>query len=563
MNQPPLTEKVTPAAWYALALVSLTNLLSLLDRNILAILAPSIKADLAIGDAELGLLYGTVFALFYALFSLPLGRLADGWLRRKLLAIAIGFWSLATGLAAFAQGFALLCVSRLGVGVGEGATAPAGTSLLFDYFPPRRRGLVMAVVAASIAIGLGGSSVLGGVAADWWDVRYAGGGAPLGLAGWQFAFLVACLPGFLLAVLLWRMREPVRGAMDGIATQPEPHPFRVSLGVLASVLPGSNWLTLWRRRAGAGDWVVNLVALILIVLTMTLATRWTSAFSPRPPLDLGGIPVNPHALQWAVVGFGVYVVVNLLQGLRLADRPVFVVLARSPSVTLALAVASLQMMINYGVMGFTPSFIMATYQVSLTETAVLFGSLSAAIGILGPMISGPLSDKLAERFGNQGRILVTLVSLGVSPIIAFWVYTAPDAASFYFRFIFYSLVLTQWLPPLYACLYDLVLPRMRGITASTYTIFYTILGLGIGPYAVGMVSDARGGDLSFAILSVNGVAPIIVVLLVLMLFRVRRDAAALTALAGAAGEPSAEETDLERPDATSLAVLEPGKAPGG
>jgi MFS family permease len=528
---------VTPAAWYALLLVSVTNLMSLLDRNILAILAPSIKADLHIGDAELGLLYGTVFALFYALFSLPLGRLADGWVRRKLLAIAIGFWSLATGLAAFAQGFALLALSRLGVGVGEGASAPAGTSLLFDYFPPRRRGLVMAIVAAAIAIGLGGSSVIGGVAADWWNARYPQGGAPLGFSGWQFAFVVACLPGFLLAVLLWRMREPQRGAMDGIRSPPDPHPFRASLGVLTTVLPGSNWLSLWHRQATGRDWMINLGGLVAIVGMMMLASAWTSAFSPRPVLDLGGLPVNPHALQWSVVGFGIYVTLNLLQGLRLSDRPVFVILTQSPSVVLTLAVGSLQMIINYGVMGFTPSFIMKTYEESLTDTALKFGTLSATIGIIGPMISGPLSDKLSERFDNRGRIAVTLLALGLSPIVAFWVYTAPDASSFYFRFVFYGLILTQWLPPLYAALYELVLPRMRGITASTYTIISTIFGLGIGPYAVGMVSDARDGDLSFAILSVNVVAPLLVVLLVVLLVRVRRDASLMVARARAAGEP--------------------------
>ena len=199
-----------PGAWYALALVAATQAISLLDRNILAILAPAIKADLKIGDAEMGLLYGTVFALFYALFSLPLGRLADGWIRTRLLAIAILFWSLATGTAAFAGGFLLLMLSRLGVGIGEAASQPAGTSLLYDYFPRRRRGTVMAILAAAVAIGLGGSLVIGGGAADWWHRCYPAGGAPLGLAGWQFAFLVAALPGLLIAPLMWRVREPER-----------------------------------------------------------------------------------------------------------------------------------------------------------------------------------------------------------------------------------------------------------------------------------------------------------------------------------------------------------------
>ena len=75
--------KVTRAGWYALFLVSSAQAMSLLDRQILSILAPAIREDLQIGDAELGLLYGTVFSLFYALFSLPLGRLADGWIRTR------------------------------------------------------------------------------------------------------------------------------------------------------------------------------------------------------------------------------------------------------------------------------------------------------------------------------------------------------------------------------------------------------------------------------------------------------------------------------------------------
>ena len=178
--QDPSGAKVSAAGWRMLALIGCTQLLSLLDRNILAILNPRIKHDLAIGDAEMGLLYGTVFAFFYALFSLPIGRLADGWIRTRLLAISILVWSASTGLAAFAGGFALLAISRLGVGIGEAAAQPAGTSLVYDHFPKARRGLAMAVMAAALATGLGLSSVLGGVAAGWWDNHYQGSSAPFG-----------------------------------------------------------------------------------------------------------------------------------------------------------------------------------------------------------------------------------------------------------------------------------------------------------------------------------------------------------------------------------------------
>jgi MFS family permease len=529
--------RLSRTAGYTLALVGLANALSLLDRNILAILAPRIKKDLAIGDAELGLLYGTVFALFYALFSLPLGRLADGWIRTRLLGIAVAFWSVATGLAAGAQSFALLALSRLGVGVGEGAVIPAGTSLLFDQVPRARRGFAMAVVAAAIALGLGASSVLGGVAADWWDRLYPAGTAPFGVKGWQFAFFVAALPGFLLAVPLLRLPEPPRGRMDGIESPPDPHPVRASLGVLASVTPVLNWLALARRRASARYWRDNFLALALIVAAMTALARLASAMSPRPPLHFGALEVNPHTLQWTIVGFGIFVVFNLLQSMRLSDRATFTVITQSPSLLLCMAVGSLQMMVNYGVMGFTPSFLMKRYGLSPATTGLQFGLLSAAIGIIGPLIAGPLSDRIAARFSAVGRVYVTLFALGASPLLAMWVYGANDSMAFYGRFILYSLVLTAWYPPLYATLYEQVLPRMRGITSSTYVISYTIFGLGIGPYAVGMLSDANGGNLAAAILEINWVAPAIVVMLLALARRVRHDEAALIGRARRGGEP--------------------------
>ena len=127
-------------AWTVLILVTLAQAMSMVDRQILAILVPRIKAALQVGDAEMGLLYGTVFALFYAIFSLPLGRLADGWVRTRLLAISVFGWSVMTALAGFANGFGLLAISRLGVGIGEASAQPAGMSVLSDSCPKERRG---------------------------------------------------------------------------------------------------------------------------------------------------------------------------------------------------------------------------------------------------------------------------------------------------------------------------------------------------------------------------------------------------------------------------------------
>ena len=194
--------KVSRAGWYALFLVSAAQGLSLLDRQILSILAPSIREDLQIGDAELGLLYGTLFSLFYALFSLPLGRLVDGWIRTKLLAICIFAWSIFAGLSAFAGGFGLLAVSRLGVGVGEAAAQPAANSIIFDTFPREKRGTAMAAMGIATALGLGLSMTLGGVVAGWWDAKYPDGA--YGFSGWQGASFGAIVGVglMLLAALL-------------------------------------------------------------------------------------------------------------------------------------------------------------------------------------------------------------------------------------------------------------------------------------------------------------------------------------------------------------------------
>jgi MFS family permease len=246
--------------------------------------------------------------------------------------------------------------------------------------------------------------------------------------------------------------------------------------------------------------------------------------------------VSPHALQWAVVGFGALVVFNLLQRLRIADRPTFEVITRSPALLLCLGIAALQMMINYGTMGFTPSFLMNRYGLSPAATGLQFGLLAAALGMVGPMIAGPLSDRINARFPGAGRVYVTLFALGVSPLIALWVYHAPDPGSFYARFVLYSVVLTAWYPPLYAIMFEQVLPRMRGITASLYLIVYTLFGIGIGPFVVGMIADANGGNLATAILAINWVAPAIVVMLVALALRVKRDEAGLIERARRGGE---------------------------
>ena len=128
--------KIPRSAYFALAVLVLTNLFNMLDRSIVAILAQSIKADLKLGDAELGFLLGTAFAVFYSVVGIAMGRISDFVSRKKMLAMGLALWSVMTALGGAATGFMSLSAARIGVGVGEAAANPCSHSLLADTFPP-------------------------------------------------------------------------------------------------------------------------------------------------------------------------------------------------------------------------------------------------------------------------------------------------------------------------------------------------------------------------------------------------------------------------------------------
>ena len=142
-------------AHYVLAVLVLGYIFNFIDRNILSILAEDIKADLGIDDAQMGFLYGTVFAVFYAVFGIPLARFADVLTRRSLVSVGLAFWSLMTAASGLARSFGVLAACRIGVGIGEASASPAAYSMLSDYYSPRLRATVIAIYAAGVYIGAG------------------------------------------------------------------------------------------------------------------------------------------------------------------------------------------------------------------------------------------------------------------------------------------------------------------------------------------------------------------------------------------------------------------------
>ncbi len=175
------------------------NLFNYLDRYVAASVAPMVKRELNLTDSEIGL-FGTAFLLVYAIAAVPFGYWGDRGVRKNVIAVGIAIWSVATLLTGFARNYFQLFVSRAAVGIGEASYYPAGTSLMSDYFPKEQRSRVMSIWGAGSTVGIA--------------LGFAGGGYLADKFGWRSVFFIAGGPGLLFALLAYRMREPLRGAVE-------------------------------------------------------------------------------------------------------------------------------------------------------------------------------------------------------------------------------------------------------------------------------------------------------------------------------------------------------------
>lgn len=246
----PAEPKASGYSWYVLSVLVVVYILNFIDRQIVSILAVDIKRDLGLSDADMGFLGGAAFAVFYALFGIPLGRLADNWKRVRLLSIGLALWSTMTALSGFARNQLTLSLARMGVGIGEATASPTAYSLISDYFPKKQRATALAIYSSGLYLGGGVSLFIGAKIVQAWNTAHPDGG-PMGLVGWQAAFLVVGIPGLLVALWVASLREPVRGAMDGVVSASSARPFADFFGDLAMIIPPFTLIGAARRGMGA------------------------------------------------------------------------------------------------------------------------------------------------------------------------------------------------------------------------------------------------------------------------------------------------------------------------
>lgn len=510
-------------SWYVLGVLVVVYILNFIDRQIVSILVVDIQADLGLSNAQMGFLGGAAFGVFYALFGIPLGRLADNWNRVKLLSIGLTLWSAMTVVSGFAKNGAQLGLARMGVGIGEATASPSAYSLISDYFPKRQRATAIAIYSSGLYIGGGVSLFIGAYIKENWNLAFPGGG-PLGLVGWQAAFLAVGFPGLLVALWVLSLREPARGKMDGTAVAMSPSPFRDFVHDLSTIVPPFTLIGAARR--GMGALAINLFAAAAL-----------GAFAFAMIGLTGNIP------QWSAVGVGFYAVFSWATNLRARDPATFNLIWGTPTFICTAIGYGLVALASYGLAYWTAPYAELVLKLPKQELAFWLGASGAASGFLGVIAGGRLADYLRQR-NPAGRILVIMIGV-LGPIVPIWIaFTTADSTIFYAMNFLAGVLGSAALGAAAATTQDLVLPRMRGTATAVFFLATTLIGLGFGPYVVGQIADLTGtmvdgklvGDLRTGLLSLIGVAPIAMVLLTFAYLRLPAAEAGLLERARASGE---------------------------
>lgn len=180
---------------FVLAVITFGGMLNITDRLILSIMLEDIKRAFALSDTEIGLITGFAFTVLYVVCGLPIAWLADRMSRPLIIAVSIASWSLMTALCGAATGFWTFFLARMGVGIGESGSGPAGTSLLTQTFKGHELGRAMGIYFLGPTLGTAAGLILGGVLAH--------------AVGWRMTFFLLGVPGMLFALFVYcTVKEP-------------------------------------------------------------------------------------------------------------------------------------------------------------------------------------------------------------------------------------------------------------------------------------------------------------------------------------------------------------------
>lgn len=503
------------AAWFALAVLVLANILNYLDRFIVSILAQAIKVDLKLDDAQLGFLLGTAFAVFYSIVGIAMGGISDRLPRKKVMAFGLVLWSTMTALGGAATSFVTLAIARIGVGVGEASANPCSQSLAADIFPPQRRALAMGLLLSGVFIGSAAALIIGGWFLEHWPATCSS--VPLAfacdIAPWQAALFGVGLPGIPLALLVLAIREPPRPVREqGSASY-------FVLREFAAALPPFTVFTAYRLN-GVPGMVRNLAFAGIIAIVSALLVLLTG--------DLA---------QWAAFGLGAYAVVTWGQVQSYRDKPLYRLTFGDPTFVMGVAATALVACIGGAVSTWSAPYAMRSFHLSPMEIGASLGVVHTVGAIIGVILGGMLTDRWKQRDLRAPLGMTAITLIGTVIIIPPMLF-APGIEGFLAFYFCLSVVSSLWSGGIAAMIQDLVIQRMRGSAAACFSLVSIVVASGTGPYWAGKVSTVSG-SLTAGMLSLLVLAPIALVLLWLTARRLPKETAeARLARAIAAGEPA-------------------------
>jgi hypothetical protein len=234
--------------------------------------------------------------------------------------------------------------------------------------------------------------LLGGAIVEQWNAWYPAGDFPLGLKGWQVAFIAVAAPGLPLALLVARLKDPPRGISDGIVQVRDPHPFRKCGQDLMAVIPPLIWFNFWRTGVGRRVWLANGAVFLFLALAVAGVSSLIHAFVPPGPEQVyaqwAGFRITGHTAQWAAIALGIYCVFSWSQSLSWSDRPAHRLIFATPALMALVVAGGLFMVMTHGLMAWAPYFAVTRYHESLATVGLKFGTISAVAGLMGTALGG-------------------------------------------------------------------------------------------------------------------------------------------------------------------------------
>jgi len=426
---------------YALWILIIVYIFNFIDRQIVNILQEDIKADLHLNDTQLGMMTGLAFAVVYCTMGIPVARIADSTSRKGVMVISLAIWSAFTALCGLANpihigtftisAFVVLLITRMGVGLGEAGGSPPAHAMISDLYEKEKRGRALALYSAGLYAG----TLLG---------YYLGGWLSEAL-NWRQAFFVVGIPGVIFAIIAWTtVREPVRG-LSGSTPSTDKPTFLKSFAKLWSLKA----FPYYAIATGAGTFI-----------TYGLG-NWMPSFMPRTY----GV-IDPATIGSTAKYIGMWSMPELQNALGMCQS------------TMVDGVKQLAA---------------DCYEMNKTEIGLFYGTCSGVGGMIGTIAGGYFADRLGAKDRRWFLWVPMWGKIIGAPlfILAMLAPTVELSLLLYFPGITLA---AMYLGPSLAITHHLVPASMRAMSSAVLFFILNILGLGTGPFVVGIMSDWISGN---------------------------------------------------------------------